>query len=1045
VIVRSLIIAALLLATVPCARAASEGDNWYFGSLAGVNFTNGTPVALTDGSLSTSEGCSAQSDRRGNLLFYTDGITVYNSKHIPMMFGTGLLGNPSSSQSSLVVPMPGSAQKYYLFTTDANENSYSAGIHWNVVDLTANGGDGIVLNKNTQLRRYMSEKLTAVRHANGRDVWVITHGMDSDSFFVYLITSAGVNAAPVRSKTGPALMFGDIGYMKATLDGTRLAMASSYDNSVSVLSFDRSTGTVQFLTSIPGVRNAYGVEFSPNGQRLYFTAFMSRNLWQADMTVPSANIASSVQTVAQTANVNFGALQLAPNGRIYCALPEEVYLGEIANPNAAGVACGYADAVIDLQGRKCQLGLPNFMPAIFADPPEVIIISTKACAGSDMFFRVQPDTGLDAAPAWNFGDPGSGQNAAVGMTVSHSYARPGQYVVSVRYSINGAFTTVTDTVTVLPLPVINGGPDVTVCPGASFQMRATGALSYVWSPANVFDDPTSATPTATVFAPTWVVVRGTDANGCVGVDSVFVNIGEFEASVMPDTFVCDGATIQLWAAGGDSYQWIPDTYLDNPRSATPIATIRQPTIFVCVVGNGPCKDTVRVLVDVAGKPLVAALRDTSICLGGTANLRAFGGVVYSWTPTTGLDDPTSATPRATPQTTTRYRVTVIDTNGCSDTASVLVTITSGLTVIAEGDTSFCIGGTATLRATGAVAYTWVARTSGDTLRGQQVLVTPSVSQWYVVTGTSAECAGMDSVFIDVKPLPVVLAVASDSIICPLEPVVLSASGADTYRWTPAAPLSDATSDRPTARVSTTTTFTVIGTTNGCSDTATVTIVVEPDAPITLRLSTTASFPGDTTARIDLTHVSGLQPLYPLTGTLRFRATGLGLVRIDSGDILSTTPVGDDVEVAFRIASQRDSVIATFVFETYLGDSARYAVGAVIDRAGCSVTSVESGAVDVDNCAGPLRNVTIGSEALRIAVHPNPVDHASTIHWSSSIVGSHVMRIVDLLGTEVWGMTFMRSSQSATTDRFALPALVPGAYLLSLTNGAATETARLVVP
>lgn len=1044
-IARALIIAVLLLGAVPLAHAASEGDNWYFGSLAGLNFTSGTPVAMTNGRLSTSEGCSAQSDRRGNLLFYTDGITVYNSKHVPMMFGTGLLGNPSSTQSSIVVPAPGAPLKYYLFTTDANENSYSAGIHWSMVDMTANGGDGIVLNKNTQLRKYMSEKLTAVRHANGRDVWVITHGMDSDSFFVYLITSAGVNATPVRSKTGPSLMFGDIGYMKATLDGTTLAMASSNNNSVNILSFDRSTGTVQFLSAIGGVRNAYGIEFSPNGQRLYFTAFLSRNLWQADMTVPAPSIASTVRTVGQTANVNFGALQLAPNGRIYCALPEEVYLGEIADPNALGVACGYADAVVDLQGRKSQLGLPNFMPAIFADPPEIIITWTKACAGSQMLFRVQPDTGLDAAPAWNFGDPGSGQNAAVGTSVSHTYARAGQYVVTTTYSINGAFTTVTDTVTVLPLPVINGGPDVTVCPGAAFQLRATGALTCVWSPANVFDDPTSATPTATVFTPTWLVVRGTDANGCVGVDSVYANIGAFEASVMPDTFVCDGSTIQLWASGGDSYQWVPDTYLDNPRSATPIASIRQPTIFVCVVGNGPCTDTVRVLIDVAAKPLVAALRDTSFCLGGTANLRAFGGVVYAWSPTTGLDDPNSATPRATPTSTTRYRVTVTDTNGCSDTASVLVTITAGLTVTARGDTSFCIGGTATLNASGATTYEWVGRASGDTLRGQRVQTTPTVSQWYVVTGRSAECAGLDSVYVDVLPLPVITATATDSIICPLEPVVLSVQGADTYRWTPAAPLNDATSDRPTARVSTTTTFTVIGTSNGCSDTTTVTIVVEPDTPIVLQLSTTTSFPGDTAARIDLTHTSGLTPLYPMTGIVRYRVKGLGLVRIESGDVLSTTPIGDDVEVAFRITSPRDSVIATFVFETYLGDSTRYAVCAVVDRVGCSVTTVESGAVEVDNCAGPLRNVTIGSELLRIDILPNPVDHASVIRWSSSIVGTHVMRIVDLLGAEVWGMTFQRSPQSATTEHIALPTLMSGTYLLSITNGAATETARLVVP
>jgi hypothetical protein len=98
--------------------AQKEGNVWYFGENAGLDFNSGSPVALTDGMLNTDEGCASICDANGSLLFYTDGMTVYNRNHGIMPNGTGLLGHSSSTQSAIIVKKPMSNNLYYIFTVD---------------------------------------------------------------------------------------------------------------------------------------------------------------------------------------------------------------------------------------------------------------------------------------------------------------------------------------------------------------------------------------------------------------------------------------------------------------------------------------------------------------------------------------------------------------------------------------------------------------------------------------------------------------------------------------------------------------------------------------------------------------------------------------------------------------------------------------------------------------------------------------------------------------------------------------------------------------
>ena len=179
-----------------------QANIWYFGNNAGLDFNSGTPVALLDGALSTLEGCATISDADGNLLFYTDGTTVYNRDHAIMLNGTGLNGDPSSTHSAIIVPRPENANIYYIFTAPAVGESM-LGMEYSEVDMTLDGGlGGVTSIKNISLTGLVTEKLTAIRSSIANEYWVVGHLFDSDEFVSFNISSFGVNETAVTSAVG---------------------------------------------------------------------------------------------------------------------------------------------------------------------------------------------------------------------------------------------------------------------------------------------------------------------------------------------------------------------------------------------------------------------------------------------------------------------------------------------------------------------------------------------------------------------------------------------------------------------------------------------------------------------------------------------------------------------------------------------------------------------------------------------------------------------------------------------------------------------------
>jgi hypothetical protein len=364
---KKLIVTATIIFSSLSVFAQGEANNWYFGKGAGITFTSDTAIAVTSGKVHTEEGSASISDKDGNLLFYTNGITVWNKNHRVMPNGNGLMGMKSSTQSALILPKPGNDKIYYIFTTDIQ--AQSNGFRYSVINMEKQDGLGDLISKNNFLMIPATEKLTAVRHSNNRDWWVIAHRWNSNAYTAYLVDKDGINVQPVVSNVGTVHGGNNrkaIGYLQPSPEGSKLASALWDDESnFELMDFNRTSGQLSNPILFKGFAESYGVAFSPDGTKLYGTANGigggKAQIVQFDLKAGnSAAIVKSATVVGTSTTPRFGALQLAPDGKIYVARKDAKYLGIIQNPNAKGKAARYKDDGIHLAGRRSDLGLPNF-------------------------------------------------------------------------------------------------------------------------------------------------------------------------------------------------------------------------------------------------------------------------------------------------------------------------------------------------------------------------------------------------------------------------------------------------------------------------------------------------------------------------------------------------------------------------------------------------------------------------------------------------------------------------------------------------------------
>jgi gliding motility-associated-like protein len=448
-----------------------EANFWYFGLNAGLDFNNGAPEILSNGQLATFEGCSTMSSADGELLFYTDGVTVYNKNHQVMANGNGLSGNFSSTHSAIIFPDPGNINQYYIFTIDSDGGPN--GLQYSVVDISSNNGLGQVTSvKNEFLIAPTNESLIAIENQDDDGFWVVAHKYNSDEFIAYEVTSSGVNPNPVISAIGTITGVSNIiGQIKISPRGNRIAIARVGE--VQLFDFDNATGILSNAITIEKNVNFYGVEFSQDGNLLYTSFFdggFSTNggVFQFSLLAEEEeDIRASQVTLAFAPNTGFGAMQLAPDGRIYVAKISTPYLDAINNPTIRGPGADYIQEAIFLEEGQAVFGLPTFIPSYF----RLGIQAENICEGEVTQFYSNIEEEYDSV-FWDFGDG----NTSTEVDPQHAYSGPGEYDVSLTITLGAESATNTKRVIIYAPPMPNSAT-IVQCEGENGNGLSTFNLS----------------------------------------------------------------------------------------------------------------------------------------------------------------------------------------------------------------------------------------------------------------------------------------------------------------------------------------------------------------------------------------------------------------------------------------------------------------------------------------------------------------------------------------------------------------------------------------
>ncbi len=575
----------------------NENNIWCFGNNASLNFNTssvsvGTSAfnGMYSGANATNEGVSAISDVNGNLLFYTDGQSVYDKNNNLMPNGSGLLGSASSTQSALIVPKPGSNNLYFVFTVDAWGGPNL--IRYNIVDINLTNGSSPTIygnvvagKKNLNMpvsfsTNHYAEKIAAIPKSNGLGYWLVAHlSQETAAQGTYVVWSLDCSSANdgisehlingQRQSIGTACTLNasnypfdanTLGYMKFSPDGNKLAWASLLLQKADVCDFNTTTGVISNVKTINstslGTSKPYGLEFSSNSQYLYLSDLYNPIIFVYDIGASNINASTSFSShsFSLSGSLNggwsfyaLGALQLAPNGAMYCALPGRNHLAEIVNTNSLNPAITENAVYLNINSY-CAAGLPTMVS------PFITKINSLSPTGCGNFMFNYSGNLSNSSFQWNFGD-GTTSNQ---ISPSHQYLSNGTFNVNLTISdfsgCSRVFSTNVTASSSMSVSILGAISDtMNVCVGDSLTLIASGAQSFSWNngvnnDSNIVINPNSGYYTAT----------GTNSNGCSGSDSIFVNVNQLPtAGISGNSIICPNSFVTLTSnpSPNSSYSW----------------------------------------------------------------------------------------------------------------------------------------------------------------------------------------------------------------------------------------------------------------------------------------------------------------------------------------------------------------------------------------------------------------------------------------------------------------------------------------------------------
>lgn len=602
--------------------------------------------------------------------------------------------------------------------------------------------------------------------------------------------------------------------------GTSSGPTAALQSSTNVLCNGAATGAATVTAS--GGNPGYTYTWAPSGGTSATATGLGAGMYTCTITdqlgcvtsqtvlITEPTVLAATISTTQTACVSSGSASATPSGGAGSYTYVWSSGGTAQTETNLGVGT-YTCTITDFNGCTTQVTANITLNAPITVGASAT--SSTVCAGTTTTITA---TG---ATTYNW-QPGNLSGASIVVAPSTTTT----YTIIGTDGVNCADTT-TFVVNVNPSPTVSvTASPPSICQGDSVGIGGTGASTYLWLPGN---QTTQIIVEAPMTTTTYTLI-GTDALGCTDTTTVTVTVNTtpvITASASTDTS-CTGAPVTLTGTGAATYNWMPGSLTGSPVTVNPTTN----TTYTVVGLNGVCADTTTIDIAVLQGPTmnVTSANDT-VCQGSPSTMTATGAVSYVWSSGGTLPSET-----VSPSSTSTYTVTGTDANGCTSTATFVVTVNIPAAITVSGTNTICTGGTSTLTASGGVSYVWSTSATSTS-----ITVNPTTSQTYSVVGTDANgCTNSTTYSVTVVAPPVATASGNTSP-CPNTPIILTATGGGTYLWNTGGTSSTETVTPPTG----TTTYTVIVSNGTCTDTATVTVTVGTGPSANAGADTTINYGG----------------------------------------------------------------------------------------------------------------------------------------------------------------------------------------------------------
>lgn len=603
----------LLFLSILACQAQKEYYNWVFGNFASITFNTAPPTAFAGSKLTSIEACASISDKDGNLVLYTDGITVYDSSHSIIQNGSGLIGNTSTAQGAFIYSID--SLNYLIFHAESRYvGTPDHKMYYSKVAYDTSLSGFRVTQKNILYQMYSTERFSAWKNSKTNVLWVIVPRADNDFIYSYLYENDTLIPKKLLKKGFSSEVYNpDFGTSKISPSGKYYASVGK--NEFALYEFNPQNGQLSKEIIVRKDKKVftesfYGIAFSPREKFIYLSHrgnVKTSTLYQCqlDSILSGAIFDSSCVEIVSTnqAPNSFGTLQLGPDGKLYIAkTPSRGYLHAIHHPDRNGILCGYDSLAVPLIGVG-NAGLPVILE-------NNIILkhleAASACVGDAAKFKLTTNLYYDSV-IMHYGD-GISQTFQQVDSFEYTYINSGDYRPIALLYFNGIPDTILAEVSIRDYPIMPNYQDSILCLGKAFVAPNPDADFFQWQSKNPNENIViTSSNNYVVFA---------SKNGCSLVDSFKI---EFLPCHIKTQSICEGDTAYFRLGYGfDTVVWdFGDGYRLNTTDSQ-VAYIYTKSGAFSVRAEIKKKDVVLAadtVLLVKPKPQLIVATDTVICVG----------------------------------------------------------------------------------------------------------------------------------------------------------------------------------------------------------------------------------------------------------------------------------------------------------------------------------------------------------------------------------------------------------------------------------------------